>query len=228
VLSIQFAPSLYGRPLFFKKSYFTKIDLLVGAQSRIASTRNTHRSLEELLETTLSSLLVSKCKEDKRNRRITQYFTLLDYTMNEESDTQSAQRTTRKRKRSACRRDSLRTDSPLQPDRKRTRLLCSDCENSSSDTSKESDPSSHQSASPSSSQETGASAEDLHASTHEPTAAFITVERGEGPGENNTSSGQPSPVCTNEWSEVELQKIEAYFHQPNATGTNERYFIRLD
>jgi hypothetical protein len=57
--------------------------------------------------------------------------------ISEETDTQSVQRTTRKRKRSACRRDSLRSDSPLQPDRKRTRFLCSDCENSSSDTSKE-------------------------------------------------------------------------------------------
>jgi hypothetical protein len=48
------------------------------------------------------------------------------------------------------------------------------------------------------------------------------VERGEGPGEINTFSGQPRPVCTNEWSEVELQKIEFSFHQPNATVTNER------
>jgi hypothetical protein len=48
------------------------------------------------------------------------------------------------------------------------------------------------------------------------------VERGEGPGENNTSSGQPSPVCTNEWREVELQEIEASFRQPNATVTNQR------
>jgi hypothetical protein len=94
-----------------------------------------HRKHEKLLETTLSSLLVSKCKEDKRNRRITQYFTLLNYTMNEESDTQIVRRRTKKRKRSPCRRDSLRSDSPLQPDRKRTRLLSSESESSSSSVS---------------------------------------------------------------------------------------------
>jgi hypothetical protein len=142
--------------------------------------------------------------------------------ISEESDTESVHRRTRKSKRSACRRDSVLNDSPLQPHRKRTRLLNSESENSSSDTSEESDLSSRQSASPSSSQETGGSAEELHASTHEPSGAFTTEKRGEGPGESITSSGQQSRVCTNEWREVESQEIEASFRQPNATVTNER------